>query len=827
MTRRAAKTGVAEDRPVRILETVLLALCLCILALRITYTEAPTAQILTLPQSLGDTIYSLTLSALLIFAFISWLAVRVYRRRFAYRVTGIELGLVLFGIAAVIAAVGASDKRSAITQIAVLTGPIFAALLLTQILSTDSRVRLVLTVVAGLGVVSTYQCAEQSLVSNRITIEQYEHDPNSLLDPLGIEPGTFQQFLFEHRLYSRGIRGFFTTSNSAASFAILASFAGIVLLLRQIAGPETRNGGLRRWSPPALAVLAIVAGLFLTQSKGGILAFLAGLALFAALLGLRKQLDAHRRLALAVLVPVAAVLIAAGAYGTISYGLRHGTLPGGNSMLVRWQYWLASARMYADHPFTGVGPGNFSDYYPHYKPAPALESVSDPHNFVLSLLTQYGPLGLLGFLGMIAAPLWRAAASRRDDLIPEDTHSPSPMRKPALLMLSVICTCLLFFRWILIPTQPAESPGVLMYEIVALYITPVAAFLIGFLLAAAPLEETHPRPSRLDRAILLSALASAALAVLLHNLIDFAIFEPGVWMTFWVVTACVAAAISSRQTRSSDVRQNAPRRSHIHEIGSTQATRPGGIVKAEGLGDGGWANHRQAALDAATRRARASRNWDVRNVPAIRPAVVVVSLTLLGFYYWSVWRPVWNATTRMQKAQFAASAGQLDQAHDLLDAAFAADSLSAVPPSLNGRLYLQQYDEAGQKRPDLLEKAARCFRGAVETNPADYKNYEKLAQAYSAMKQWRQAHEWYAKAAELYPGCERLWFRLAQAAEQLGRTEAALAGYARAVDIEESYQQQFRRMYPNREKVVSRLGEKELAVARKRITELSSQAERK
>jgi hypothetical protein len=29
--------------------------------------------------------------------------------------------------------------------------------------------------------------------------------------------------------------------------------------------------------------------------------------------------------------------------------------------------------------------------------------------------------------------------------------------------------------------------------------------------------------------------------------------------------------------------------------------RPGGSVKAEGLGDGGWANHRQAALDDATR----------------------------------------------------------------------------------------------------------------------------------------------------------------------------------------------------------------------------------
>jgi hypothetical protein len=47
--------------------------------------------------------------------------------------------------------------------------------------------------------------------------------------------------------------------------------------------------------------------------------------------------------------------------------------------------------------------------------------------------------------------------------------------------------------------------------------------------------------------------------------------------------------------------------SQIVETGPVQAVPTGGSVKAEGLGDGGWANHRQAALDAATRN---STNWD-------------------------------------------------------------------------------------------------------------------------------------------------------------------------------------------------------------------------
>jgi tetratricopeptide (TPR) repeat protein len=112
---------------------------------------------------------------------------------------------------------------------------------------------------------------------------------------------------------------------------------------------------------------------------------------------------------------------------------------------------------------------------------------------------------------------------------------------------------------------------------------------------------------------------------------------------------------------------------------------------------------------------------------------------------------------------------------------------------------------------------------AVARNPADYKNCEKLGIVYRRLGQPREAYNWYLKAAELYPGCERLWYALGQTAEQLGKTDAALNHYAMAVEIEDSYRQQFRRMYPDRTKVVSRLGEREYQQARKRMEELSRQ----
>jgi hypothetical protein len=737
-------------------------LCLSILALRVTYTESPTAQVLTTPGSLGDTVYSLTLSGLLIFAFVLWLLWGIFTGRLVYRVTGIEIGLAAFGLASVISAWGASDKREAITQIVTLLGPLFAALLLVQVLDHPAKVRVVLVVLVGLGIVSAYQSAEQFFISNAATIEQYEKDPQMLLEPLGIETGTFQHFLFEHRIYSRSVRGFFTTSNSAASFSILACAAAAVLLLHRLRDCKAREVVPRYGLFAALAMILTAAGLFLTQSKGGILAFFTGLALCGLLAGIDRWLPVLKRRILLILVPLTVLLAAGTGYAMIRYGMTHGRLPGGNSMLVRWQYWVASAKMVVDRPLTGIGPGNFSDYYTHYKPAAALESVADPHNFLLSLLTQYGPLGLIGFLAMVSLPLWRLTQPAPPESAVPDTNRQLSFRTLALTVLFSACACLLLVRLLLLPTM-ADSLDLLLYVIITAHIAPVAALVIGFLLVASPLD--HGSGQRADfNSPTSSILGCAVLAVLLHNLIDFALFEPGVWLAFWIVIACLVAV---RIQPQDELRVAAPR---------------GRIGK---------------------------------------PLILGVAAVLVGSYCLWVWRPAYVTATAIQQAQHAASASGYDVAHHRLEAAAGADPLSPVAANFNGRLYLQQSEQTREKRPALLEEAARCFNQAIERNPANYKNYENLAMVYARLGQPQKAYDWYLRAAGLYPGRERIWFELARIAEQLGRPSLALCHYAKAVEIEDSYRRQFRQMYPDREKVVSRLGDKEYQHAQKRIEELS------
>jgi O-antigen ligase len=151
-------------------------------------------------------------------------------------------------------------------------------------------------------------------------------------------------------------------------------------------------------------------------------------------------------------------------------------------MLVRWQYWQASAKMFADHPLTGVGPGNFASFYTRYKPAAALESVADPHNFPLSILTQYGPLGLIGFLVMIFIPLWKALSPAAASPLPRIDQPQPAFRTLALTLLIIISLALLFVRPLLMPPPPADTIEVVIYLILTLYITPAAVFFIAFLL---------------------------------------------------------------------------------------------------------------------------------------------------------------------------------------------------------------------------------------------------------------------------------------------------------------------------------------------------------
>lgn len=775
MTKKPTNPVAPKSKSLVCLEYVLLGLCFCVIALRCTFTEGPPMQSTTIAANLGDSIYSLSVSAVLIFSFLLWIGWSFCQRWFSYRVTGIEIGLAVFVVAAVIAGVAAADRRLAITDVAVFLAPPIMALLLIQILDSWQKVRLVLVVVAALGVVSAYQCAEQFLFSNQLMIEQYEQEPEKMLEQFGIEPSPFPQFLFEHRLYSRGVRGFFTTRNSAGSSALMALFAAIALFADKLRNRKSDPSGRAYLLAGAGIAAVILLGLALTRSKGAFIGLFFAAAVFAAVRKFGGRLGAHRK---AVLIGCL-LLCVVGFGAVVSYGLKYDRLPGGGSMLVRWQYWHASGRMYADHKLTGVGPGNFGYFYPHYKPPAALESVADPHNFPLSILTQYGPLGLIGFLLMIFLPLWRLTNPPGARSSAGTSSSQPTFHRLAIPYLIVVSASVLLIRPILMHGAPGETFEVLMYLIVTLYVAPVAVFFIAFVLVAGPMRKEQRGKTSVQTTSTSALLFCAILAVALQNLIDFAIFEPGVLTVFWALLACLIATDSQTNPR------------------------PGVALKS----------------------APFSRLLVVA-------AIVIAALAYLNY----VLVPVAQNTAAAARANRAVSAGQYQRAHDFFAKAADADPLSAAAPAFNGRLYLRRFGLATGGDRDSLLRAAECLQVAIERNDAAFKNFERLTDTYVQLAETstgRKKTDWLGKAlatayeaVNRYPGCGRLHFKLAQIAEESEKTGIAIEHYSKAIEIENAYRDQFRIMYPERKEIVSRLGEEMFRDAKQRLELLRKQSAR-
>jgi tetratricopeptide (TPR) repeat protein len=257
-----------------------------------------------------------------------------------------------------------------------------------------------------------------------------------------------------------------------------------------------------------------------------------------------------------------------------------------------------------------------------------------------------------------------------------------------------------------------------------------------------------------------AGLFCACVGLLIHNLIDFAIFEPGVFTTFCAIMACLIALVSHQKTEEQFV--------HEPVLFTKVLVAAGGVVII-------WAYFNYAFVPVA----KASEN---------------IKLAMQGIGY----------------------------THEYLDQAAKDDSLDPTPPNMNGRLYLQQYNET--KKKQSLEKAAASFLDAIERNKADFKNYEKLSHVYNLLGDAQKAYDWGLDAANRYPGSGRLQFNLAEIAEKLGEPAVAVGHYKETVMIEEEYRRQFRQMYPDpRWEMVSRLGEEKYKKAKQKIDSLSRQ----
>ncbi len=769
MTDTKIKIDNQKNKFLTLLETLLFPFCIAVIVLRATSSEAPSPQSSPIQAALNDTVFSLCVSGILIFSFLIWCIAKIFSNRPTFKISASILGLIFLIAGIIIATLYAANKRSAITAAVALLAPILMAIMLTCLLDSHTKIKILIITLASLGIVAFIQSANQFFIENNIMIQQYQDDPDAMLQQLGIQKNSFNHILLEHRLYSKDVRSFFTTGNSAGSFAIITSFAAIALLAELLKNRKLfpKFSGNR-----ALAILIlafILLGLLLSHSKGAIVAFLFAVVIFFVLMRSRRP-----KLSKNIILVLCAVGILALAYAAAIYGLRTGRLPGGNSLLVRWQYWDASVKLFLDNHIMGVGGGNFSSYYPQYKTPSAPETVSDPHCFVLSILTQYGPLALLGFLIMILAPLWRNSL---DDNINLETTQARNFINLATLCAIVTALVVIVLRPFILPHTAASTFQEKVYVLFSIYAAPAAAFAVGVAMYAKTMQ-TSPKEYNLQNTHITSiALFCGILGFIIHNLIDFAIFEPGILTAFFASLACLVALNAKPQDR---------------QISVTPSTL-----------------------------------W-------LKTASVIGAL-LIGFAYFNyALIPVVKSSSNIAKARLPMMLGQAQLAHDFLDDATIDDPLNSDAPAQNGNLYIQEFYRPDAQKERLFNSAEQALFIAAERNTRDHKIFDSLSDLYSiyARLQPEQTDAMLNKAldsasiaVELYPGDAELHLKLAQIADDLSRTDLALKNYKIAVQIEDGFREQFKLMYPGR-KVLSRINEDKYFSATQRIKDLEQKPSR-
>jgi tetratricopeptide (TPR) repeat protein len=465
----------------------------------------------------------LVLSFLWLVAAVGWAVWRAWSGQAGWRASAVEGALFAVVILVFVSAIGAASYKHPAWLIASEWFILLVAFCLVRQLAVtpgDNHCLLAALLATGvsLSLHGIYQYAvefpdQRAIADKPEQLVQTLAQTGSYLDP--------NDPLLEH--WKKRIQA----DNVFATFVNPNSFAGFLALLFPLAvGWALVSKPWQKWSLKngfALGCAVITgAALWLTHSRGAILSTF----LVAALMGgiyWRRTLWTHKWKCLA-----GAVFLA----GMICLPLAQGWLPTSGlektqiSMTKRLDYWTASWQMIKDHPWLGVGPGQFGRFYPRYMEETAFEKITNPHNFVLEMWATCGLFALAALGAAIIAFFWRARAAWIQEVsIPAIDEAPTNPRWEFYVggMAGVILGFVLWF-YDLTGDNLADQ---------LIYGTFIALVRSLVWLGCFALFESIPWPGP-TRAI---ALMGGFAALLLNLLVSDGISLPSVAQPLWIVAA--------------------------------------------------------------------------------------------------------------------------------------------------------------------------------------------------------------------------------------------------------------------------------------------------
>ncbi|MFN0052757.1 MAG: O-antigen ligase family protein [Planctomycetales bacterium] len=390
----------------------------------------------------GETLW---IGQLALLALIVWVMVAFRADRVRWRLDWIDGAVSLLGLGPAIAALvnySQADKRAVVNLLWEWVGLMATWFLVRRLLvrrgARQTLLTVFLTLMVALAGVGLWQHYVSLPESRRVVAElQAEWDelqkqgrPGDPRAALAWEEATRRlqiQFVqmriptdeSSRMLWNQRLQA---SSEPLGPFALANTFAGLLLVAQMLwLGALVSFPRTGRWTSQQTLILANLAivtlTLVLTKSRTAYVGSLLGVAV--TLIGQRSMAGepakAWRRWGVA-LAGLAGIVALAGATGGID---RLVAAESFKSLRYRGEYWQGTWRMMTDSSirwFTGVGPGNFRQYYLEHKLPGSSEEIADPHNLILDLWTSGGLVSLIGLAGLmliIARPLIRPANGQR------------------------------------------------------------------------------------------------------------------------------------------------------------------------------------------------------------------------------------------------------------------------------------------------------------------------------------------------------------------------------------------------------------------------------
>jgi O-antigen ligase len=401
---------------------------------------------------------------------------------------------------------------------------------MTQLVRSWRRLRVVAALAFGLLLVYLVGGFYYKFVELPDLVRTFQENKTQILTERGMTPGSFAATQFEHKIVDQELLGLFNTSEN--------SLAAVVVLLATISA----GAGIQRlvnkddpaWALAIAAALAAAAVLLVyTHCKAAIVTPILSAIFFVVIWRYRKRLASESKRI--YWLGVGAVSLAI--FAVIGHGLVHHSLPS-SSLNFRWRYWVASWRMFQRHPILGVGWENFPAHYLADRLPAASEEIRDPHNFLVRFLVE---LGIVGGILAIAWMLRLWWGLTRPITPPPPMPAGKKSSQPRIGLLLGLAAAVIALN-ILASLDFSQSASFLIVELMkrTLFFCALAAGMLTIGLRSLTQPDLDDRPAPW---ILYGILISLGV-FLIHNLIEFSLFEPGPLCLFGLLAG---AALGARQ----------------------------------------------------------------------------------------------------------------------------------------------------------------------------------------------------------------------------------------------------------------------------------------